>query len=33
MTSGDPAPELISMELASILEREGTLYLRYLRGA
>ncbi len=33
MTSGDPAPELISMELASIVEREGTLYLRYLRGA
>jgi riboflavin biosynthesis pyrimidine reductase len=31
MTSGDPAPELIAMRLASVLERESTLYLRYLR--
>lgn len=31
MTSGDPAPEMISMQLSSVLEREGTLYLRYLR--
>ncbi len=31
MTSGDPAPELIAMQLGSVLEREGTLYLRYLR--
>jgi riboflavin biosynthesis pyrimidine reductase len=33
MTSGDPAPELISMQLGSVLERDGTLYLRYLQVA
>jgi riboflavin biosynthesis pyrimidine reductase len=33
MTSGDPAPELIAMALGSVLEREGTLYLRYLQQA
>jgi riboflavin biosynthesis pyrimidine reductase len=32
MTTGDPAPELISMQLASVLERENTLYLHYRKA-
>ncbi len=32
MTTGDPAPALISMRLGSVLERENTLFLRYLRA-
>jgi riboflavin biosynthesis pyrimidine reductase len=31
LTTGDPGPELVGMTLASVLECEGMLFLRYLR--
>ena len=32
LASGVPAPELAAMRLASVLERDSTLFLRYLRA-